>query len=471
MANLDDFGPVVRVPNTKIWYYPTTDMGSGATAIVYRGYIDDETVEAAVKKIKAQPELQNIYENELKVNKRLLKNTTDPASTKIVKILDWTTLCSTSHYFIAMKLANCNLREYLTSNPNLGIDERKKLCLDMAEGLKFLHDNNVLHRDLKPENVLIYTDRKTTVAKLSDFGISRIIDPTTASRTTVGCGAEIWMAPEAITSMHRGKQFKNVPSMDVFVLGMVMHFTMTFENPFKTSKRYGNNPSRNIEEPDIDPQALNDKTMFTEQHLLFWMMQKDHKKRPELKNVLSHPMFWSPKKSLEFVVNVAFALDGKEQQHKGNDMKIAYQKFRKNLSMLPFNLHDSIDDRLFKRKHDNANFCQRYKNHINDLIKLIRDKYVHYKDIVPEVFDEHFATVSKDICKEKYIQYFMKAFPDMLIFLFCYIVNNEPDFKSIKHELFPDYTVSCLLNQPTYEKFMKGSSLPSIGVKSPNIPG
>ena len=38
------------------------------------------------------------------------------------------------------------------------------------EGLKFLHENNMVHRDIKPNNILI---NKLKVIKLSDMGLSK----------------------------------------------------------------------------------------------------------------------------------------------------------------------------------------------------------------------------------------------------------------------------------------------------------
>lgn len=55
---------------------------------------------------------------------------------------------------------------------------KKKLCLDVAEGLLALHSCGITHGDVKTENVLIFPhDTDKYVAKLSDFGCAVINSP------------------------------------------------------------------------------------------------------------------------------------------------------------------------------------------------------------------------------------------------------------------------------------------------------
>ncbi|KAG9101311.1 hypothetical protein FS749_008031 [Ceratobasidium sp. UAMH 11750] len=78
-------------------------------------------------------------------------------------------------------MANRALPHYLVQNP--GVD-RYKLCLQIASGLAYLHDNNMVHGDVKGWNVLVSEDG---VAKLTDLGSTRLKD--TSLQFTSGTNA------------------------------------------------------------------------------------------------------------------------------------------------------------------------------------------------------------------------------------------------------------------------------------------
>ena len=76
-------------------------------------------------------------------------------------------------------------------------DSRKKLdwLIQIAKGMRYLHQKGVIFRDLKPENVLIGNNG---VLKITDFGISKIKDDNKQSMVnmTRAAGTSIYMAPE-----------------------------------------------------------------------------------------------------------------------------------------------------------------------------------------------------------------------------------------------------------------------------------
>ncbi|KAL4976597.1 hypothetical protein BDW66DRAFT_166389 [Aspergillus desertorum] len=84
----------------------------------------------------------------------------------------------------------------LQESSNLGSVIRRRLAIDIGEGLDILHRCGIIHGDVKSENILIFSDpQKEYVAKLSDFGFSLVGEATNAE-IYVG-GTRPWKAPEA----------------------------------------------------------------------------------------------------------------------------------------------------------------------------------------------------------------------------------------------------------------------------------
>jgi serine/threonine protein kinase len=48
-----------------------------------------------------------------------------------------------------------SLDKYLNATPKLGMRIRLKIALEIARGMTFLHENELLHLDLKPPNFLV----------------------------------------------------------------------------------------------------------------------------------------------------------------------------------------------------------------------------------------------------------------------------------------------------------------------------
>jgi serine/threonine protein kinase len=57
---------------------------------------------------------------------------------------------------------------------NLDWPTRKNICIGIASGLKYLHQDvqpPIIHRDIKPANILL---DKNLNAKIADFGLARL---------------------------------------------------------------------------------------------------------------------------------------------------------------------------------------------------------------------------------------------------------------------------------------------------------
>jgi serine/threonine protein kinase len=89
---------------------------------------------------------------------------------------------------------------------------RLMLAVDIADGMRFLHESGVVHRDLKSANVLVSMDGR---AKIADFGLSSFKQDSTHVTGVVGTFA--WSSPEALNE----EEFIR-PSTDVYSFGVVL---------------------------------------------------------------------------------------------------------------------------------------------------------------------------------------------------------------------------------------------------------
>ncbi|XP_076890561.1 G-type lectin S-receptor-like serine/threonine-protein kinase SD2-5 [Bidens hawaiensis] len=80
-------------------------------------------------------------------------------------------------------------------------ESRKKIILDIAKGLAYLHEDcrqKIVHLDIKPQNILLDNDFNT---KVSDFGLSKLIEKTQTEVMTTIKGTPGYIAPEWRTSI------------------------------------------------------------------------------------------------------------------------------------------------------------------------------------------------------------------------------------------------------------------------------
>ena len=86
-----------------------------------------------------------------------------------------------------------NLHDYLLTQTNK-LDEEvvMNFFIQIIVALNHIHSKNVLHRDLKTQNLLI--DRHHKILKISDFGISKVLNSKSKALTVVG--TPCYISPE-----------------------------------------------------------------------------------------------------------------------------------------------------------------------------------------------------------------------------------------------------------------------------------
>ena len=184
-----------QVGDYKIFYDQI--LGRGSYGTVHNGQDTRTGDEVAIKVVLLPP---NRAEKSMKRINTELNILQSVHSDKIINLLDHD-LSGKSLYMVLEK-CDCDLHNFAYAEAEF---EGLKLRFfhDTAEGVKCLHQHDIIHRDIKPENILVKKESGTWKIKLSDFGLSRRTPGdsigSSAFSATGNIGTMGWMAPEVFT--------------------------------------------------------------------------------------------------------------------------------------------------------------------------------------------------------------------------------------------------------------------------------
>jgi len=120
-----------------------------------------------------------------------------------------------------------DLRAYLRGRGTLAPVEAALLVADVAEALAVAHAAQIIHRDVKPANVLLQPESGGFRPLLTDFGIARLADAPSVTRTSQVVGTPYYLAPEVIS----GQQATS--AVDVYAAGIMLLELILGHPPFR----------------------------------------------------------------------------------------------------------------------------------------------------------------------------------------------------------------------------------------------
>jgi 5'-AMP-activated protein kinase catalytic alpha subunit len=167
-------------------------------------------------KILDPAELRRV-EREIRVMRRL-----DHISiVKLFEVID----TPSKQYMVMEHAPMGSLLDYVRGKRRLEESQAATFFVQIAAGLQYCHQHEVVHRDVKLENILMDSSKSM---KLIDFGLAAFFTPGKALK--VHCGSPSYAAPEIVSK----KDYEG-PPVDVWSLGIVL-FAMTAGHlPFHTT--------------------------------------------------------------------------------------------------------------------------------------------------------------------------------------------------------------------------------------------
>ncbi|XP_044333961.1 PR5-like receptor kinase [Triticum aestivum] len=177
-------------------------------------------------------------------------------------------------------------------DPPLDWSTRCKIITHIAKGLSYLHEEctkRIAHLDVKPQNILLDDNFN---AKLSDFGLCKLIDRDMSQVVTRMRGTPGYLAPEWLTSQITEKA--DVYSFGIVVIEIIngrqnldpsrseesMHLITLLEKKVKHD-----NLVDMIDKTSKDMQA-HEQDVIQMMMLAMWCLQIDCKRRPKMSEVV-----------------------------------------------------------------------------------------------------------------------------------------------------------------------------------------
>ncbi|OHT15048.1 hypothetical protein TRFO_14571 [Tritrichomonas foetus] len=191
-------------------------IGNGRSGRVFEGSIVGRPEVCAIKVLHCR----TLSPAELEMFRREIFTLSTLSHPSILKLLGYTN--QPPFCLVTELVANGSLFKFLQNKPEeLTPTDRTVIAIDVARGMDYIHERNIIHRDLKSLNILLDNNKR---ARICDFGLVRL---KSYAPMTGLIGTPQWMAPE-ILMCSTSYDVK----ADVYSYGIVLWELLTGESPY-----------------------------------------------------------------------------------------------------------------------------------------------------------------------------------------------------------------------------------------------
>ncbi len=224
MGTPAQYAPGQQLPGTV--YRVVRHLATGGMGSVYD--VEDVTVGKRYVLKTLHPQLVSRHDlaKRMEVEARTLAKLQHPNIVDVVTA-GLTTDEQRMPFYVMERLNGQNLRVVLEKKGSLELAHCLRIAIDVLDALEHAHENGVIHRDVKPENIFLHRNANgTTITKLLDFGIIRLLDSKASHTQGKFIGTLRYASPEQICGGELG-----TPT-DIYSLGIVLYEMLAGRGPF-----------------------------------------------------------------------------------------------------------------------------------------------------------------------------------------------------------------------------------------------
>ncbi|MBX9670025.1 MAG: serine/threonine protein kinase, partial [Candidatus Obscuribacterales bacterium] len=205
-------------------------VGGGGMGIVFRARQEMVDRDVALKLLPPDLAQDDVNKKRLEREAKALAKLNHP---NIVTTFEFG-LTPYGQAYLVMELVDGEcLKGLLLRENRLELGRALKMFIQIADAMRFAHQNGIVHRDLKPHNVMVARVPTADFIKVLDFGIARLAqDSQMLTRAGEIIGSPLYMSPEQCLSDPVDER------TDVYALGVLMYQCLTGVVPFKGETLY-----------------------------------------------------------------------------------------------------------------------------------------------------------------------------------------------------------------------------------------
>ena len=187
-------------------------------------------------------------------------------------------------YIIMEHCSGGDLFSFIKSR-NFMLKEEKVVVImyKLCKAVYYVHSYGIAHRDIKPENVLLTSESEDADVRLLDFGLSKIVGPN--QKCTEPYGTLTYCAPEIILDKPYLK------TVDSWSLGVMTYLMLSGSLPFSGKDEHEIAKNVVYSKVDFERKPIWKEISKEAKDFISKLLEKDLKKRIEMKAALEHPWF------------------------------------------------------------------------------------------------------------------------------------------------------------------------------------